>query len=602
MANTSIKAAFERMWQHVIAKLGDKANIDHNHNEMYYTESEIDSKISAVNTSITNITNGSVIVKEAEHAISADIADTATKATKADTATHATKADSATEATHATNANHATTADSATTAGSATKATQDGNGKVISSTYETKTDASAKLEEAKAYADSAASTAANTVKNDLLNGAGAAYDTLKELGDLIDENVGAIDALEAVAANKKDKDFIVQISGNETDGYVADKTFDEIVEAANNGSTLYAITSSMVKYEFNRASNTNAWFNSYTPNNMMYKTITIKSDNTVSLTSQNIAATQYFYGGVKAVAKTDTDTVEAKIGADGKLYVPTYPSLDEYYTESEINGMIADLNASIDSLDTGKADTEHTHEIADVTNLQAVLDEIDANIDTLLANKQIINISDQVVNNSFNFSEADGGLYWVDSNAYVIIANNGAEAGLFLVNKLTNTIAQVFCPISGHMYLVNNGIGSLLFKRLNTKDTYSDLTTTDKTVLGAINELDSELASHNHDDIYYTEAEVDAKLDGKANSSHSHAIEDVTNLQSALDGKANQSALDGVSAVANEAKAASAANTSAISSNTSAISAHTERITNLESKVGDGFEEITSAEIQALFA
>lgn len=288
MANTSIKAAFERMWQHVIAKLGDKANIDHNHNEMYYTESEIDSKISAVNTSITNITNGSVIVKEAEHAISADIADTATKATKADTATHATKADSATEATHATNANHATTADSATTAGSATRATQDGNGKVISSTYETKTDASAKLEEAKAYADSVSSSAANTVKNDLLNGAGAAYDTLKELGDLIDENVSAIDALETVASSKADKD-------------------------------------------------------------------------------------------------------------------------------------------------------------------------------------------------------------------------------------------------------------------------------------------------------------------------HNHAIADVTNLQSTLDGKANQSALDGVSAVANEAKAASTANTSAISSNTSAISAHTERITNLESKVGDGFEEITSAEIQALF-
>ncbi len=42
---------------------------------------------------------------------------------------------------------------------------------------------------------------ADNVKNDLLNGAGAAYDTLKELGDLIDENVDAIEALETVAAN-----------------------------------------------------------------------------------------------------------------------------------------------------------------------------------------------------------------------------------------------------------------------------------------------------------------------------------------------------------------------------------------------------------------
>ena len=50
------------------------------------------------------------------------------------------------------------------------------------------------------------------VKNDLLNGAGAAYDTLKELGDLIGDNVEAIDALEIVAAGKADKDHTHTIS------------------------------------------------------------------------------------------------------------------------------------------------------------------------------------------------------------------------------------------------------------------------------------------------------------------------------------------------------------------------------------------------------
>ena len=56
------------------------------------------------------------------------------------------------------------------------------------------TKADAVLVSAKAYTDS--------VKSDLLNGAGSAYDTLKELGDLIDENVNAIDALEIIASNK----------------------------------------------------------------------------------------------------------------------------------------------------------------------------------------------------------------------------------------------------------------------------------------------------------------------------------------------------------------------------------------------------------------
>lgn len=69
------------------------------------------------------------------------------------------------------------------------------------SDYDAKGAADSALASAKTYAD----TAATNVKNDLLNGAGGAYDTLKELGDLIDDNTDAIDALETVAAGKADK-------------------------------------------------------------------------------------------------------------------------------------------------------------------------------------------------------------------------------------------------------------------------------------------------------------------------------------------------------------------------------------------------------------
>lgn len=48
--------------------------------------------------------------------------------------------------------------------------------------------------------------AAEAVKNELLNGAGDAYDTLKELSDLIIDNKGTIDALTELAANKADKE------------------------------------------------------------------------------------------------------------------------------------------------------------------------------------------------------------------------------------------------------------------------------------------------------------------------------------------------------------------------------------------------------------
>ena len=43
-------------------------------------------------------------------------------------------------------------------------------------------------------------TAKQEVKNDLLGGAGAAYDTLKELADLIETNKTAIEALQTIAA------------------------------------------------------------------------------------------------------------------------------------------------------------------------------------------------------------------------------------------------------------------------------------------------------------------------------------------------------------------------------------------------------------------
>lgn len=65
---------------------------------------------------------------------------------------------------------------------------------------------------AKDYADTAAADAAAAIKDDLLNGAGDAYDTLKELGDLIDANQDAIEALETIASGKADAEHTHEIA------------------------------------------------------------------------------------------------------------------------------------------------------------------------------------------------------------------------------------------------------------------------------------------------------------------------------------------------------------------------------------------------------
>ncbi len=70
------------------------------------------------------------------------------------------------------------------------------------------------------------------------------------------------------------------------------------------------------------------------------------------------AATETTLGSVKAAAKTETDTVPAKIGEDGKLYVPTYPTVPEspvaenqaVSTATTIEGLVADYNALLAKL------------------------------------------------------------------------------------------------------------------------------------------------------------------------------------------------------------------------------------------------------------
>lgn len=55
MANQSIFNAFERMWQHVVAKVGSKADLIHNHDDIYYTEDEVDAAINEIATSKADV-------------------------------------------------------------------------------------------------------------------------------------------------------------------------------------------------------------------------------------------------------------------------------------------------------------------------------------------------------------------------------------------------------------------------------------------------------------------------------------------------------------------------------------------------------------------
>ena len=67
-------------------------------------------------------------------------------------------------------------------------------------------------------------------------------------------------------------------------------------------------------------------------------TMTYEEDNNNNNNEYELQqATEENLGGVKASPKTDNDTVEAKIGEDGKLYVPTYPEQNEIPVDSALD-------------------------------------------------------------------------------------------------------------------------------------------------------------------------------------------------------------------------------------------------------------------------
>lgn len=201
--------------------------------------------------------------------------------------------------------------------------------------YDTKGAAASALASAKTYADNAATT----VKNDLLNGAGTAYDTLKELGDLIDDNKDAIDALETIASGKADASHthaIADVSGLQTalDGkaatshgtHVTYSTTAPVMDGTASVGTASTVARSDHKHptDTSRASKTD--FDTHVADTTKHITSTERTNWNAAKThadsahapsnaekNQN-AFSNVKVGGTTVAADTTTDTLEIAAG------------------------------------------------------------------------------------------------------------------------------------------------------------------------------------------------------------------------------------------------------------------------------------------------
>ena len=143
----------------------------------------------------------------------------------------------------------------------------------------------------------------------------------------------------------------------------------------------------------------------------------------------------------------------------------------------------------------GKANSSHTHNIADVTGLQSALDGKQATLTS---------------------STALGGVNGKTLNYGGAVSLTGGDIPLS-AGSSTN--------VSGAISLINNNLGQK-----------QDALTfgTGLTLNGNIVTVDTAAAVASGDTGYTTGAQVATALAGKANASHTHAIADVTGLQSVL--------------------------------------------------------------------
>lgn len=255
------------------------------------------------------------------------------------------------------------------------------------------------------------------------------------------------------------------------------------------------------------------------------------------------------------------------------------------------------IKTEIDNFLNGKSDTNHTHSITNITNLQSQLDgkansshthmgreiypdfSVDSGGASKAAYRKILRITinsrycDEPI--TFNLSQRNDTMHnrvhirfesTNDANPdlHSFYVEGIKSRPLYLYKESTSKWILVSKEVNNYdhvsisdLLITNRNRDYLTFTPLNEQVT--TLPTTN--IYTAMNTVDSSLSStsanpvqnkvitnalngkanstHSHDDRYYTETEMNTKLNGKANSSHTHSINDVTGLSKSLDGKMN---------------------------------------------------------------
>ena len=231
---------------------------------------------------------------------------------------------------------------------------------------------------------------------------------------------------------------------------------------------------------------------------------------------------------------------------------------DRYYTETEIDTALS-----------GKSNTGHTHDDRYYT---------EAEVDTLLSGKadgtdipDVSSFITKTVNDltyyytkseTYTQSEIDNMVSAIPKFAievvqalpsqdispttvYLLTVQSGQQGNMYdeyiHVGQSWELLGTQTVDLSG--YYTSAQVDALLNGLPVAGHTHDDRYYTETEIDGKIQTLNTAISGkaasgHTHDDRYYTETEIDTALSGKSNTGHSHAVTDVTGLESALSSKA----------------------------------------------------------------
>ena len=207
---------------------------------------------------------------------------------------------------------------------------------------------------------------------------------------------------------------------------------------------------------------------------------------------------------------------------------------DRYYTEDETDTL---LSGKADSSDIPDVSAFITRLVNDLVNYYTKSEtytkaEIDSKVSAIpkFAIKPVNSLPIQDIS---------------DTTVYLLTVQNGEQGNMYdeyiYVGNTWEKLGTQTIDLSG--YYTAAEVDALLSNLSVSGHTHDDRYYTETEIDGKIQTINTALSGkaasdHTHDDRYYTETEIDNKLSVKSNTGHSHVVADVTGLDSALAGKA----------------------------------------------------------------